>query len=130
MTTIVKTRPKWQTYAMYLLMAFLSAAMFLFGFMKLTGDELFWQQFIDFGYSKWFFYLTGIIEVLSAILLWPAKTRLVGAGLIIATMLGAAYSNLTGGEADAFYFILINLLLGLLAVVVAWMNRNSWPLKR
>ena len=79
MSTIVKTRPKWQTYAIYLLMAFLSAAMFLFGFMKLTGDELFWQQFIDFGYSKWFFYLTGIIEVLSAILLWPTKTRSSGA---------------------------------------------------
>ena len=130
MTTILKTRPKWQTYAMYLLMAFLSAAMFLFGFMKLTGDEMFWQQFIDFGYSKWFFYLTGLIEVASAILLWPSKTRLVGAGLILATMLGAAFSNLTGSEADAFYFILINILLGLLAVMIGWMNRYNWPFKR
>jgi hypothetical protein len=115
---------------MYLFMALLSAAMFLFGLMKLMGDELFWQQFINFGYSKWFFYLTGLIEVASAILIWPFKTRLVGAGLIIATMLGATYSNLTGGEADAFYFILLNVLLGLLAVAVAWMNRYAWPFKR
>ena len=130
MTTTSNTRSKWQTYAMYLLMALLSAAMFIFGFMKLTGNEIFWQQFINFGYSKWFFYLTGIIEVASAILIWPSKTRLVGAGLIIATMLGAAYSNLTAGEDDAFSFILVNIVLGLLAVMIGWMNRHTWPFKR
>ena len=130
MTTTANTRSKWQTYAMYLLMALLSAAMFIFGFMKLTGNEIFWQQFINFGYSKWFFYLTGIIEVASAILIWPSKTRLVGAGLIIATMLGAAYSNLTGGGDDAFSFILVNIVLGLLAVMIGWMNRQTWPFKR
>ena len=130
MTTTSNTRSKWQTYAMYLLMALLSAAMFIFGFIKLTGNEMFWQQFINFGYSKWFFYLTGIIEVASAILIWPSKTRLVGAGLIIATMLGAAYSNLTAGEDDAFSFILVNIVLGLLAVMIGWMNRHTWPFKR
>ena len=112
MSTTVKTRSRWQTYAMYLLMACLSAAMFLFGFMKLTGDELFWQQFVNFGYSKWFFYLTGLIEVASAILIWPSKSRLVGAGLIVATMLGAAFSNFTAGQDDAFSFILVNLSSG------------------
>jgi putative oxidoreductase len=130
MTTTSDTNSKWETYAMYLLMALLSVAMFIFGFMKLIGNEMFWQQFINFGYSKWFFYLTGIIEVASAILIWPSKTRLVGAGLIVATMLGAAYSNLTAGDDDAFSFILTNILLGLLAVMFGWMNRHTWPLKR
>ena len=130
MTAILKTRSKWLTYAMYVLMAFLSAAMFLFGFMKLTGDEMFWQQFINFGYSRWFFYLTGLIEVASAILLWPSKTRLVGAGLIVATMLGAAYSNLTAGQEDVYGFISLNILQGLLAVIIAWMNRYQWPFER
>jgi putative oxidoreductase len=130
MTTTSGTNSKWETYAMYLLMALLSVAMFIFGFMKLIGNEMFWQQFINFGYSKWFFYLTGIIEVASAILIWPSKTRLVGAGLIVATMLGAAYSNLTAGDDDAFSFILTNILLGLLAVMFGWMNRHTWPLKR
>ena len=130
MPTTSSTRFKWQTYAMFLLMALLSVPMFLFGCMKLTGNELFWQQFVNFGYPKWFFYLTGIIEVTSAILLWPVRTRLVGAGLIIATMLGAAYSNLMGGEEDALSFIFSNILLGLLAVIIAWMNRQNWPFKR
>lgn len=122
------TQPKWQTYGIYAFMALLALAMFMAGIQKLIGNEMLWQQFINFGYARWFFYLTGIIEVGAAILIWIPKTRLVGAVMIVVTMLGAAYSNLmTGG--DATVFIPVNLVLALLAGVVAWNNRNSWPLK-
>ena len=114
-------------YAGYLLMALLSVAMLFAGVAKLLGNEQLWQQFINFGYPYWFYILTGIIEAGSGILLWPRKTRLVGAALIIATMIGALLSNMGVGASQFYAF---NIGIAVIAGVVVWLNRNSWPLRR
>lgn len=114
-------------YTGYLLMALLTIAMLFAGGAKLVGNEQLWQQFINFGYPYWFYILTGIIEAGAAILLWPRQTRLIGAGLIIATMIGALLSNMSVGASQ---FYMVNTVIAAIAGVVVWLNRDSWPLRR
>ena len=68
-----------------------------------------------------------MIEAGAAILLWPRRTRLLGAGLIIGTMLGALLSNMSVGASQ---FYIVNIVIAALAGGVAWLNRNRWPLRR
>jgi len=51
----------------------------------------------------------------------------VGAGLIVVIMIGAAFSLLKVG---AFGMLIGPLVFGLIAGVVAWMNRDAWPVRR
>jgi len=111
----------------YLLMVLLTVAMLFAGGVKLVGNEQLWQQFINFGYPYWFYILTGIIEAGAAILLWPRRTRLLGASLIVGTMLGALLSNVSVGASQ---FYIINIAIAALAGGVAWLNRDRWPLRR
>jgi len=69
MTARTSSRPKWQVYGMYGLILVLSLVMALAGIAKLMGNEMLAEQFRNFGYPVWFFYLTGVLEVLAAILL-------------------------------------------------------------
>ncbi|MEM7537483.1 MAG: DoxX family protein [Chloroflexota bacterium] len=114
-------------YGLYVVMALLTVAMLFAGGMKLAGNKELWQQFVAFGYPYWFYILTGIIEAGAAILLWPRQTRLIGAGLIVATMMGALYSNMMVGASQ---FYAVNIVVATLAALVGWFNRNSWPLSR
>lgn len=114
------------TYGMYAIMALLTLIMLAAGVTKLLGNEMLAQQFVNFGYPTWFFYLTGIIEIAAAILLWPRQTRQIGGLLILVTMIGALYSNITVGASQ---FYIVNSVIGLLGLAVAWVNRNAFPLK-
>ncbi|HEY0737008.1 MAG TPA: DoxX family protein [Herpetosiphonaceae bacterium] len=122
MTTAPQTRstPRWQTYAVYAVMALLTLGFLFFGGMKLAGAQMNVDNFTRWGYPIWFMYLTGLIEVVGAVLLWPQRTRLIGALLLVATMLGAIATHLVNGEAA---FIAMPVVLLLLAAFVAWSNR-------
>lgn len=114
------TTPRWQTYAVYAVMALLTLGFLMFGGSKLAGQQMHVENFARWGYPTWFMYLTGLIEVVGAVLLWPQRTRLIGALLLVATMLGAILTHLVNGEAA---FITMPVVLLLLAAFVAWSNR-------
>jgi putative oxidoreductase len=122
MTTAPQTRtaPRWQTYALYAVMALLTLGFLFFGGTKLTGAQMHVENFTRWGYPAWFLYVTGLIEVVCAILLWPRQTRLIGALGLVATMLGAIATHLVNGEAA---FIAMPVVLLALAAFVAWNNR-------
>jgi putative oxidoreductase len=122
MTTASRTSaaPRWQTYALYALMALLTLAFLASGGTKLAGAQMNVDNFTRWGYPLWFMYLTGLIEVGCALLLWPRKTRLIGALGLVATMVGAVLTHLTHGEAAMIGAPVV--LLGL-AAIVAWANR-------
>jgi uncharacterized membrane protein YphA (DoxX/SURF4 family) len=95
--------------------------MFLFaGGTKVAGAEMNVANFTRWGYPLWFMYLTGLIEVVCAILLWPRKTRLIGALGLVATMLGAIVTHLMNQEAG---MMVMPLILLALASFVAWASR-------
>jgi uncharacterized membrane protein YphA (DoxX/SURF4 family) len=58
------------------------------------------QEFGAFGYPLWFMYLTGLIELVSAVLVVIPRTSRIGAGLLICVMAGAIFSHLTHGQAS------------------------------
>ena len=72
-----------------------SAAMFLFAAtLKLTSAPVMVQTFGVIGIGQWFRYLTGTIEVVSAVLLLIPSLAGYGAAALAVTMVGAISAHL------------------------------------
>lgn len=90
---------------------------------KLAGAEMMVATFDAIGLGQWFRYLTGVIEIAGAILLWLPGRQVVGAGLLGATMVGAVLAH---------WFILgpsavPSIVLGLLCAAVLYIYRDQIP---
>jgi uncharacterized membrane protein YphA (DoxX/SURF4 family) len=73
----------------------LTAIAFLFaGFAKLSGQPMMVETFEKIGIGQWFRFVTGGIEVASAILLLIPRLTPVGAALLLCTMVGAVLTHL------------------------------------
>jgi uncharacterized membrane protein YphA (DoxX/SURF4 family) len=99
----------------------LGAAMFLMaGGNKLAGNEQMVGMFEAIGVGQWFRYLTGAIEVLSAILLLIPRFSGIGALLLIPTMIGAILTHLfiVGGSPA------VPIVLLVLMAIVAYGRRD------
>jgi len=73
----------------------LAAAMFLFaGGSKLAGQQAMIDTFGQIGLGQWFRYLTGVIEVGSAVLLLVPTLAFFGAAALFVTMTGAVITHL------------------------------------
>ena len=87
----------------------LSAAMFLLaGGLKLAGMPAMVQLFAVIGLGQWFRYLTGTIEVVSAVLLLMPSLAAYGAAALVVTMIGAIFTHLfiVGGSPAIAIFLL------------------------
>ena len=71
-----------------LTLAFLAA-----GIGKLIGAPMMVETFDTIGLGQWFRYVTGIIEVGGAVLLWVPRRQSWGAALLGATMVGAVLAH-------------------------------------
>jgi putative oxidoreductase len=88
---------------------------------KLLGNPDMVGLFEAIGIGQWFRYLTGLLEVLGAILIVVPRTKFFGAALLSMVMVGAVITHL---------FILHNAptapaVLLLLAGIVAWGRRDG-----
>jgi len=101
-----------------LTLAFIAA-----GGAKLAGVEAMIQTFETIGWGQGFRYLTGVIEVSAAALLWLPRGRLLGVALIIATMVGAVLAHVLILGPSAVPAI----VLGALAAGVAYLHRDEFP---
>ncbi len=64
------------------------------GSMKLIGNPDMIAVFDAVGVGQWFRYVTGLIEIGSAVLLFVPGMQLIGAALLGATMVGAILAHL------------------------------------
>ena len=94
------------------------------GIAKLIGVQTMVDEFGMLGLGQWFRYVTGIIELGSAILLWLPGMTAIGAGLLVCTMIGALIAHITvlGMGTSAGVFV-----LGPLAAITLWANRDQLP---
>src|SRR5262249_48264456 len=69
------------------------------GAMKLRGSPDVAANFARWGYPPWFAYVTGVIEVGGAVGLFVPRVAPFAAVLLCCTMVGAAVTHLTHGEA-------------------------------
>jgi putative oxidoreductase len=91
------------------------------GLAKLAGVAQMVQVFEAIGAGQWFRYVTGVIEVVGAVLLLVPPTGFFGGLLLTATMGGAVLTHLAligGSPVPA-------LVLGLLSAFVAWRQRPA-----
>jgi putative oxidoreductase len=99
-----------------------SAAMFLFaGGLKLAGVPLMVQEFGVIGLGQWFRYVTGTIEVVSAVLLLIPSVAAYGAAALAVTMVGAIATHLfiIGGSPA------IPIVLLASTAAIAWARRTG-----
>jgi putative oxidoreductase len=81
-------------YGLLTIKALLTFAFVTAGGAKLLGAEMMVQTFEAVGVGQWFRYVTGIIEIGGAVLLWARGREVFGAGLLLCTMIGAVLSHL------------------------------------
>jgi uncharacterized membrane protein YphA (DoxX/SURF4 family) len=91
------------------------------GMAKLTGVESSVALFNKIGAGQWLRYVTGAIEVAGALFLLFGSRAAIGAGLILAVMLGAVMSHLwlIGGSA------LPAVVLGVMAATVLYFEQDG-----
>ena len=111
-------------YAVLGAKALLTLAFVAAGFAKLAGVEMMVATYEAIGVGQWFRYVTGIIEIGGAALLWVNGRQYIGAGLLAATMVGAVLAHLLILGPSA----VPALVLGVLAAFVLWSHRDQLPL--
>ena len=99
----------------------LTVAFVMAGGAKLAGAQPMVELFDALGQGQWFRYLTGLIEVGGALLLWVKPLRVLGALLLGGTMVGAIAAHLLVLGPSAVPAA----ILGLLTLVVIYDERRG-----
>ncbi|WP_439137628.1 DoxX family protein [Roseicyclus sp.] len=110
-----------KSYTLFAIKAVLSCAFLAAGGAKLYGVEMMVGTFEMIGLGQWFRYLTGVIEVGAAALLWVPGLRAIGAGALLVTMVGAIIAHLAVLGPSAMPAA----VLGLLASAVLYAHRHE-----
>jgi putative oxidoreductase len=93
------------------------------GLAKLFGVEMMVGTFDAIGVGQWFRYLTGAIEVASAILLFVPGKQAYGAGLLVCTMIGAVLAHLFILGPSAMPAA----VLGVVSAIILYAHRHQLP---
>jgi uncharacterized membrane protein YphA (DoxX/SURF4 family) len=99
-----------------------AAAFLMSGGMKLLSLGPAAEMFGIIGLGQWFRYLTGTIEVVSAVLLLVPGLAFFGAALLVPTMIGAIATHLFvigGTPAPAIVLLAVT-------ATIAWQRRPTW----
>ncbi len=112
---------KLMTYGGWALKIIAGLAFLAAGVAKLAGVEMMVGTFDQIGVGQWFRYVTGIIEVVGAALLFVPGRAIYGAGLLICTMIGAVLTHLflIGGSAVPALVLLI------VCALIAWLHKEQ-----
>lgn len=88
---------------------------------KLMGVPMMVETFEVIGFGQWFRYLTGLIEVAGAAMLWWPNRQIFGAAVLGGTMVGAVLSHwlILGPSAVP------SIVLGLLCAAVLYLHRDQ-----
>ena len=109
------------TYLSIGLRTLLTLAFIGAGGAKLVGVEMMVATFDQIGLGQWLRYLTGLIEVAGAVLLWVPRKQVIGAAVLGGTMVGAVLTHLLILGPSAAPAI----VLGLLCTAVLYMHRDQ-----
>lgn len=111
------------TYLSRGLRAVLTLAFVGAGIAKLAGIAMMVDVFETIGFGQWFRYLTGLIELAGAALLWMPNRQALGAAILGGTMVGAVLSHwfIIGPSAVPAT------VLGLISAAVLFLHRDQIP---
>ncbi|WP_250623003.1 DoxX family protein [Pinirhizobacter soli] len=80
-----------------------------------------YEEYLKWGYPRWFHFVTGSLELTTAILFFRAPSRLLGSALGCAVMFAAIATVVIHGE---YGHAVPPLVVATLSLVVGWI---SWP---
>lgn len=115
---------KLKTYGLILLRLLLAAVFLAAGLAKLGGVEMMVATYEALGVGQWFRYVTGVIEIAAAILLFVPGKQVWGALLLLCTMIGATLAHLLVLGPSA----VPALVLGAIASVAVYAYRTQLPI--
>jgi len=96
------------------------------GLAKLTSQPMVVAEFALFGLPTWFMDLTGVLEIVSAVLVVIPRTSRIGAALIICILACATVEHVTHGQGSTAVGVFVLLLI---AVALVWLRGGiSTPL--
>jgi len=98
----------------------LAVMLLMAGASKLVGAPTTVSLYAAIGLGQWFRYVTGAIEVSTAITLLVPSAALFGAIVLVPMMFGAVTANLILGQSPT-----VPLVLLLVVAAVAWTRRNQ-----
>jgi uncharacterized membrane protein YphA (DoxX/SURF4 family) len=86
-------------------LAVIAALLFaMAGIMKLIGNAMEVQTFVQFDLPMWFMYLVGVVEIAGVTLLLFTEQRLIGAGFLTVVGIGACVEMALHGQAAFCWF--------------------------
>jgi putative oxidoreductase len=118
--------------ALWALQILTAVAFIMARFGKLSGQAMMVETFDKVGIGRWFRYVTGGIEVASAILLLIPRLTPVGAALLVSTMTGAVLTHLLligGSPVPALVLLCFAaiILWGRFGILKAWLGKLPAP---
>lgn len=78
-----------------------------------------YEEYLKWGYPRWFHFVTGLLELTTAILLFRAPNRLLGSALGWTVMLAALMTVIIHGE---YAHAVLPFVAATLSFVVAWIS--------
>lgn len=97
------------------------AAFFVVGSLSnIVAPGSIYEEYLKWGYPRWFHFVTGSLELTAAILLFRPSSRLLGSALGCAVMLAALATVIIHGE---YGHAVPPLVVATLSLVVGW---TSW----
>ena len=94
------------------------AAFFVVGSLSnIVAPRSILEEYLKWGYPQWFHFVTGSLELMTAVLLARARTRLWGSALGCTVMLAALATVTVHGE---YGHAVAPLVVAILSIVVGW----------
>jgi DoxX-like protein len=107
---------------------FALAAFFVVGSLSnIFAPGSIYEEYLAWGYPRWFHFVTGSLELTAAILLFRAPTRLFGSALGCTVMVAALATVIIHGEYGHAVPPLVVAILSLLVGWISWRNRAALP---
>ncbi|MFL9939521.1 DoxX family protein [Paraburkholderia graminis] len=99
------------------------AAFFVLGSLSnIVAPRSIFEEYLKWGYPQWFHFVTGSLELMTAVLLARARTRLWGSALGCTVMLAALATVTVHGE---YGHGVAPLVVAILSIVVGWITRRK-----
>ncbi len=120
-------RRKWHTTAVLALHVVLAVIFAFVGATKLTGTGNTVEYFTAIGWGQWFRYLTGLLDLAGAALLFVPRCSFYGALMLACSVGLATLISLTVLQSNPDWggpvMVVVPLAITLLALLAAWLTR-------
>ncbi|MGH9833431.1 MAG: DoxX family protein [Blastocatellia bacterium] len=116
---------KAKNIALRILTALLGAMFVMAGGMKILNPSGTAQMFAGYGYPGWFGVVTGVIELVSGVLLFVPRFTTYAAAALVVVMAGATATHLKAGETNQLAPPIVLLVISVVIVVMRWREAKS-----